>query len=103
MYCGCPTFGGIVTEYDSHLYRLSASTGDVRRSVDSVDRKFGEKSLYLVPHWALLMYRSPGYLAGQVWRPASAQTEASTHRGSRQHAERLMLRDIEKPRVERWN
>jgi hypothetical protein len=30
MYCGCPTFGGIVTEYDSHLYRLSASTGDVR-------------------------------------------------------------------------
>ena len=68
MYCGCPTFG--VTEYDSHLieYSLSASTGDVRRSVDSVDRKCGEKSLYLVPHWALLMYRSPGYLAGQVPR-----------------------------------
>ena len=65
MYCGCPTFGSIVTEYDSHLYRLSASTGDVRRSVD---RKFGEKSLYLVPDWALLMYRSPGYLAGQVPR-----------------------------------
>jgi hypothetical protein len=65
MYCGCPTFGGIVTEYDSHLHRLSASTGDVRRSADSVDRKCGEKSLYLVPHWALLMYRSPGYLAGK--------------------------------------
>ena len=48
-------------------YRV-ASTGDVRRSVDSVDRKFGEKSLYLVPDWALLMYRSPGYLAGQVPR-----------------------------------
>jgi hypothetical protein len=30
-------------------------------------------------------------------------TEASTHRGSRQHAERLKLRDIESPRVERWN